>query len=170
MLRKLVLLLAVLFVTMSTAFAGPVDVNTADQATLQTLKGIGPVKSKAIIDERTKNGPFKNADDLARRVTGLGVKSVTALEAEGLTIGGSSAPPTGAGAKHEKAPAATTPVPATAAPTPAASEPRRKWGLRALPSQAASSSASSAASNAQATQSKKKKKDKTKAGSAASGT
>ena len=167
MLRKLVLLLAFLFATVSTAFAGPVDVNTADQATLQTLKGIGPVKSKAIIDERTKNGPFKNADDLARRVTGLGVKSVTKLEAEGLTIGGSSATPSGvgAGAKQEKAPAATVQAPATAA-----SEPRRKWGLRALPSQAASLSASSAASNAQATQSKKKKKDKTKAGSAASGT
>ncbi|MGN6083362.1 ComEA family DNA-binding protein [Trinickia sp.] len=167
MLRKLVLLLAALFVTMSTAFAGPVDVNTADQATLQTLKGIGPVKSKAIVDERTAHGPFKNADDLARRVTGLGMKSVTKLEAEGLTIGGSSAPPTGAGAgagaKQEKAPAAM-------APALAASEPRRKWGLRALPSQAASSSSASAASNAQATQSKKKKKDKTKAGSAASGT
>lgn len=162
MLRKLVLLLAALLVTMSTAFAGPVDVNTADQATLQTLKGIGPVKSKAIVDERTRNGPFKNADDLARRVTGLGVKSVTKLEAEGLTIGGSSAAPSGAGAKPEKAPAAAT--------APAASEPRRKWGMRALPSQTASSSASSAASNAQATQSKKKKKDKTKAGSAASGT
>lgn len=163
MLRKLVLLLAALFVTMSTAFAGPVDVNTADQATLQTLKGIGPVKSKAIVDERAAHGPFKNADDLARRVTGLGMKSVTKLEAEGLTIGGSSAPPTGAGAKQEKAPAAM-------APALAASEPRRKWGLRALPSQAASSSSASAASNAQATQSKKKKKDKTKAGSAASGT
>lgn len=169
MLRKLVLLLAALLVTMSSAFAGPVNVNTADQATLQTLKGIGPVKSKAIVDERSKNGPFKNADDLARRVPGLGVKSVTKLEAEGLTIGGSSAPPTGTGAgtKQEKAPAAMA---------PAANEPQRKWGLRALPSQAASSSASSAASsatpNTPATQSKKtkKKKDKTKAGSAASGT
>jgi competence ComEA-like helix-hairpin-helix protein len=95
MLKKLLLLLAALVVAMSTATAtaATVDVNTADKATLETLKGIGPVKSQAIIDERNKHGAFKDADDLARRVPGLGVKSVTKLEANGLTVGGSSAPP-----------------------------------------------------------------------------
>ena len=99
MLKKLLLLCVACFLTLSTAFAATVDVNTADQTTLESVKGLGPVKSKAIIDERTKNGPFKDADDLANRVKGLGVKSVTKLESEGLTIGGSSVPPTGAGAK-----------------------------------------------------------------------
>lgn len=167
MLKKLVLLLAALFVTMSTAFAGPVDVNTADQATLQTLKGLGPVKSKAIVDERTKNGPFKNADDLAQRVTGLGQKSVTKLEQEGLTIGGSSAPPTGASAnaKHEKA---TAPAAAPAA------KPSQTTTLKSAPqATVASAAATNAASNnAQPSKSKKQKqkKDKAKAASAASGT
>lgn len=165
MLKKLVLLLAALFVTMSAAFAGPVDVNTADQATLQTLKGLGPVKSKAIVDERTKNGPFKNADDLAQRVTGLGQKSVTKLEQEGLTIGGSSAPPTGASAKHEKAAA-----PATA---PAA-KPSQTTAVKSAPPAAVASPAvtNAASDNAQPSKSKKQKqkKDKAKAASAASGT
>ena len=97
MLKKLLMLLIAVALSISGALAAPVDVNTADQATLQTLKGLGPVKSKAIIDERAKNGPFKDADDLANRVKGLGVKSVTKLESEGLNIGGSSTPPTGKG-------------------------------------------------------------------------
>jgi competence protein ComEA len=163
MLRKLVLLLAALLVTMSTAFAGPVDANTADQATLQTLKGLGPVKSKAIVDERTKNGPFKDANDLANRVTGLGPKSVSKLEAEGLTVGGSSAPPTGAGTKHQKAAA-----PAAAA----AAKQSQGTAIKSAPqaTTVAPAASTKAASSTQSSKSKKKKKDKSKAGSAASGT
>jgi competence ComEA-like helix-hairpin-helix protein len=86
--RMLLILLACL------CFAVPVwaavDVNTADQATLESVKGLGPVKSQAIIDERNKNGPFKDAKDLAVRVKGLGTKSVANLQEQGLTIGGSA--------------------------------------------------------------------------------
>ena len=110
MLKKLLMLCLALALSIGAAFAA-VDVNTADQTSLEAVKGLGPVKSKAIIDERTKNGPFKDADDLASRVKGLGTKSVTNLEQAGLTIGGSSAPPTGA--KASKTPAAT---PRSAAP------------------------------------------------------
>ncbi|MCQ4380086.1 hypothetical protein NO113_19705, partial [Clostridioides difficile] len=63
------------------------------------------------IDERTKNGPFKDADDLANRVKGLGTKAVGHLEENGLTIGGSSTPPKGV--KLSK-PAATTSAPTSA--------------------------------------------------------
>ena len=94
MLKKLLVLFIAFALSMGVAFAA-VDVNTADQPALESVKGLGPVKSKAIIDERTKNGPFKDADDLATRVKGLGTKSVTNLETAGLTVGGSSAPPTG---------------------------------------------------------------------------
>lgn len=104
MLKKLLMLCLALALSIGAAFAA-VDVNTADQTSLETVKGLGPVKSKAIVDERTKNGPFKDADDLASRVKGLGTKSVTNLEQAGLTIGGSSAPPTGT--KMSKTPAAT---------------------------------------------------------------
>ncbi|QIE24092.1 Helix-hairpin-helix motif protein [Caballeronia sp. SBC1] len=104
MLKKLLMLCLALALSVGAAFAA-VDVNTADQTSLESVKGLGPVKSKAIIDERTKNGPFKDADDLANRVKGLGTKSVTNLEQAGLTVGGSSAPPTGT--KASKTPAAT---------------------------------------------------------------
>ncbi|RQS66114.1 helix-hairpin-helix domain-containing protein [Burkholderia sp. Bp8963] len=126
MLKKLLMLFVALSLSLTAAFAAAVEVNTADQAALESVKGLGPVKSKAIIDERTRNGPFKNADDLANRVKGLGTKSVAHLEENGLTIGGSSTPPTGAKAAKPAAtapatapatkPAATTATSATTAP------------------------------------------------------
>lgn len=58
------------------AFAGPVDVNSADARTLaKELDGVGLSKAQAIVDYRKANGPFKSADDLAR-VKGLGKKTV----------------------------------------------------------------------------------------------
>ncbi|WP_043302064.1 ComEA family DNA-binding protein, partial [Burkholderia humptydooensis] len=122
MLKKLLMLVVALSLSLTAALAAAVEVNTADQAALESVKGLGPVKSKAIIDERAKNGPFKDADDLASRVKGLGAKSVANLEAAGLTIGGSTTPPTGAKAKTSAAkPAATTTTATTAAPAPAPS-------------------------------------------------
>ncbi len=109
MLKKLLMLCLAFMLSVGYAFAA-VDVNTADQAALDSVKGLGPMKSKAIVDERTKNGPFKDADDIANRVKGLGVKSVAKLEENGLTIGGSSLPPTGKTAKP------TTSAGASAAP------------------------------------------------------
>src|SRR5260370_39829701 len=117
MIQKLVMWCMGLALSMGVVFAA-VDVNTADQTSLEAVKGIGPVKSKAIIDERTKNGPFKDADDLANRVKGLGTKTVTNLEQAGLTIGGSSAPPTGT--NTGKTPAATSAAPAKSTIQPSA--------------------------------------------------
>jgi competence protein ComEA len=48
-----------------------VNINTATQAELETLQGIGPVKAKAIVEHRQKNGPFRSADDL-EKVGGIG--------------------------------------------------------------------------------------------------
>lgn len=54
------------------AWAGPVNVNTADASTLaRELDGIGPVKAQAIVEYRQKNGPFRAADDLLK-VDGIG--------------------------------------------------------------------------------------------------
>lgn len=55
MLKKLLMLCFAFMLSIGAAFA-TVDVNTADQAVLESVKGLGPVKSKAIIDERTKKG------------------------------------------------------------------------------------------------------------------
>jgi competence protein ComEA len=58
------------------ALAGPVNVNTADAATLaRELHGIGPAKAQAIVAHREKHGPFRSADDLSR-VRGIGRKTV----------------------------------------------------------------------------------------------
>jgi competence protein ComEA len=63
------------------AWAGPVDINTADAATLaRELKGIGPSKAKAIVEYRQKNGPFKNADELTQ-VKGIAARVVEANRA-----------------------------------------------------------------------------------------
>ena len=56
------------------AWAGPVNINTADAKTLaKELDGIGPAKAQAIVDYRQKNGTFKTADDLLK-VDGIGAK------------------------------------------------------------------------------------------------
>ena len=162
MLKKLLLLLAALIVSMSTALAATVEVNNADQASLEALKGLGPVKSKAIIEERAK-GSFKDADDLANRVKGLGPKSVAKLEAQGLTINGSSAPPRGTSAKTAPSTTSTTTTPTA----PSAEHPSAKAGKRAAAAPPASG-ASMPQSGARESKSKKKK-DKAKAASAASG-
>lgn len=58
------------------AIAGSVDVNTADAKTLaRELDGVGKAKAEAIVTHREKNGPFRNADDLAK-VKGIGKKLI----------------------------------------------------------------------------------------------
>lgn len=58
------------------AFAEPVNVNTADAPTLaKSLSGVGPSTAQAIIDYRTKHGPFKSVEELAR-VKGIGSKLI----------------------------------------------------------------------------------------------
>jgi competence protein ComEA len=54
------------------SWAGPVNVNTADAATLaRELDGIGPAKAQAIVDYRQKNGAFQSPDELLK-VEGIG--------------------------------------------------------------------------------------------------
>jgi competence protein ComEA len=61
--------------------AGKININTADEAALTSLKGIGKTKAKAIIDYRQQNGPFKTVDDLTK-VKGIGDKTLAALRAQ----------------------------------------------------------------------------------------
>jgi competence protein ComEA len=54
------------------AWAGPVDLNTADAATLaRELKGVGPARAEAIVAWREANGPFRSPEDLVK-VQGIG--------------------------------------------------------------------------------------------------
>jgi competence protein ComEA len=60
----------------SVLWAGPVDINHADAATIsKELQGIGPALAKAIVDYREKNGAYKSADDLAK-IKGIGPKAI----------------------------------------------------------------------------------------------
>jgi len=43
-----------------------VNINSADAATLQKVKGIGKKKSQAIVDYRSANGNFASVDDLLK--------------------------------------------------------------------------------------------------------
>ena len=85
-----------------------VDVNTANEDALRGIRGIGASKAKAILEERTAHGPFKDASDLGKRVKGMGGHTVERLQAEGLAIG-----PAGAAAGTQ---AATTAKAAPANP------------------------------------------------------
>lgn len=69
-----------------TCLAG-VDVNKAGAADLDSIKGIGPSTSTKIIEAR-KATPFKDWDDLIKRVPGVGPKRAEHLSAQGLTVNG----------------------------------------------------------------------------------
>lgn len=87
MLKKLMFAVATLVASMGFAFA-QVDVNKADQAALDGVKGIGPKMSKTILDERKKGGEFKDWSDFEGRVKGVGEKSAVRLSDAGLTVNG----------------------------------------------------------------------------------
>jgi competence protein ComEA len=57
----------------------PVNINTADAETLQTLKDIGPITAQKIIDYRDKNGPYKKIEDI-KKVDGIGKKTFENLK------------------------------------------------------------------------------------------
>ena len=99
--KKLLFILLTCFVFSVSAFAAPVNLNTATTVELEALKGVGPVKAKAIVDYRTKNGEFKSVDDL-EKVSGFGKKTVDSLRADLIVSAG--AKPSKAESKAKAAP------------------------------------------------------------------
>lgn len=91
MFKKILSSIVVFLATVGFAFA-QVDVNKADQAALDGIKGIGPKTSKSILDERKKGGDFKDWADFEKRVNGIGVKSSLKLSQAGLTVNGQVKP------------------------------------------------------------------------------
>jgi competence protein ComEA len=80
------LVFSVLLAVSGLAAATPINVNTATQSELESIKGIGPSKAKTIIAERLDGGHFQDANDLQKRVRGIGMKSVEKMVDNGLTI------------------------------------------------------------------------------------
>lgn len=65
-----------------------VSINSASQEILESVKGVGPSKAKSIIAEREKNGAYKDAEDLSKRVRGIGTKTVSKMQDAGLSFDG----------------------------------------------------------------------------------
>jgi competence protein ComEA len=118
MLRILVTLILAAF-----AFAahGAVDANKANQAELESIKGIGPGLSTKIIDAR-KTGAFKDWGDLVDRVSGVGPGNAARFSQAGLTVGSASyvASADKPASEHKVSAKALQPAMKAPAPAPAA--------------------------------------------------
>ena len=87
--KRILLILAAFFALANPALAA-VNINSASQAELENLRGIGPVKAKAIIDYRSQHGPFKSLDDLDK-VKGIGKGTLDKIRNE-ITVTGATSP------------------------------------------------------------------------------
>jgi competence protein ComEA len=126
-----------------------VDVNTATQAELESVKGIGPAISQKILDER-KKGNFKDWPDLVNRVKGIGDKNGAKFSTGGLTVNGSA---------FAGAPAAPAAMPAKKEATKAAAPAATASAAAVMPAaQAASTAAEKKAAAKQAKEDKKAEK------------
>ena len=104
-------LLAALLAATPAAAEGPVDINTADAATLEReLDGIGPSKAQAIVEHREQHGAFRSADELGE-VKGIGLATIE-QNRDRITVG--------ADAANATAPAAAPLAPAAPAAAPVA--------------------------------------------------
>ena len=135
--RKLAALLLVLGMAAFNAIAD-VNVNTATQAQLETLHGIGPGKAKAIIDYRTKNGPFKSIADIDK-VPGIGpgtmkhIKGDVKLSGETVVKAADKGEHKGAAKKAEPAKPAVKAEPAKPATTAVPAAPKAEPAKPATP-------------------------------------
>lgn len=67
---------AAALVMATSAWAEPVNVNTADPMTIaDALKGIGPSKAEAIVAYRDQHGAFRSVEELLD-VKGIGEKTI----------------------------------------------------------------------------------------------
>lgn len=58
-----------------------VNINKASAKELAALKGIGDGLATAIVDYRTKNGPFQKVEDLLK-VKGIGKKKLASIQGQ----------------------------------------------------------------------------------------
>jgi competence protein ComEA len=130
--RHFVFLAALTVGSVSLATSGAaygLDVNTATEAQLEGIRGIGPKTASLIVKERQQRGQFSSFEDFAGRVRGIGPKRAEQLAAQGLTVGAvarvlpsRSVASTGSRAAGAVAPALSRMPPALIVNTPDASK------------------------------------------------
>jgi competence protein ComEA len=104
--KKILFAFIAFVLSIGTAFAA-ININTATEAELDAIKGVGPAKAKAIVEERSKNGAFKSLDDVGARVKGIGDKTVAGWKKDGsVSVSGANTVPAKADAKKEDKPKA----------------------------------------------------------------
>ncbi len=67
-----------------------VDVNLVSAAELEQVRGIGPALAARIVAARDSGGKFRDADELRRRVRGIGETNLRRMVASGLVLSGPS--------------------------------------------------------------------------------
>lgn len=83
--KKLLLVCLIACLSIPAVYAA-VDINTASQAELESLNGIGPSKAQAIIEYRKKTGGFKSVDELDQ-VPGIGPATMSNLRKDIVVTG-----------------------------------------------------------------------------------
>jgi len=63
------------------------DINHANEAELDSVKGMGPSLSAKVLKARSQ-GPFKDWPDLMQRVSGIRHNKAQQFSAQGLTVNG----------------------------------------------------------------------------------
>ncbi|MGP1630012.1 MAG: ComEA family DNA-binding protein [Giesbergeria sp.] len=71
----------------SSSALAQVDINTASEAQLDSIRGVGPATTRRILQERERQ-PFKDWADLVARVRGIGSASAARFSAQGFTVNG----------------------------------------------------------------------------------
>lgn len=105
---RLLLLMVLLALPVLAAEPEPVDVNLATERQLAKVPGLGPAKARAIVKDRTKNGPYRRVAQLDR-VSGISFETVRKLEPY-LAVGDFKAAREAVRLERENAPPYSGPV------------------------------------------------------------
>lgn len=67
--------------------AAALEINTATRAELEQLNGVGVAMAERVLNERAK-APFRDWQDLQRRVKGMAGARIERLQGQGVTVNG----------------------------------------------------------------------------------